>query len=161
MRKKIYYGLGLWLLLAVPQFAVDSRCITVNYSHSMRIPYHLIEIKLSEHGGKYIMHVETRAAAGSSGFEYSNTKKDIAIEKSYFDKLYNKILKLKFQKIILENEDNTGLDGYQVSLTVGNFQNNLCLYLWSPENLANSPNTNEAVAIIREIVKKADLEKWL
>ena len=71
------------------------------------------------------------------------------------------IIKLKIIDIVQENINTMGLDGYKVSLKIGNFQNYIVLSIWAPDYKSDNKETTEYYKLIKLIFKKANLEDWL
>lgn len=72
-----------------------SRFISINYHHSRCIQHNTIDIELKSENNdvkNYYMKVSTK-----------NIDKMIKIEKEYFDYLFEKILSLNYQDILLSN----------------------------------------------------------
>lgn len=93
-------------------------------------------------------------------FDSAKEESSKLIPKSDFDKLWNKLMKVHFQKVLLENEPYQGCDGdfSIVELSVG--LQSLTLSLWCPdEDFYEENNFSESlklVNVVKEIVKFAN-----
>jgi Ran GTPase-activating protein (RanGAP) involved in mRNA processing and transport len=155
----------MFLILIFPLFSEGRREITIEYTHSLRIPYNKIRIQFitfSENNEKHQIWIETKQMEGRTGFEYSNTSNFKDISKEYFDTIYEKLLNINYNEIIEKNINNTilGTDGTSIMLKIGNDKNNIILNLWSIDYNAKNRKTEELNIIIKELFSYIGLGEW-
>lgn len=60
------------------------------------------------------------------------SERSVKIDRNVFLSIWNSIIHLDFAKIIEENQDNEGLDGYTLTVHIGSLMNELAVSLWCP-----------------------------
>ena len=148
------------ILVSISAYSQGTREIRVTYRHSLRIPYNVIDIRVISANNQYDIKLSTAQMEGKTGYEYSNTEKIIQIDEEYFEMIYKRILDLDFREIILKNEHITGTDGVDVEISIGNFQNNIILQVWSPGYKPDERNLEELLSILKDIFVKIGLEQY-
>ena len=159
--KKYFFLFILILLLPTYIFSQSRNSIVIEYEHSRRIPYNKINIELYFTNNEYKINVKTEQMAGKEGYEYSNTEQIITIDKDYFDKIYNSLLCINYGEIIANCKGMSGLDGIQIKVIIGDFQNNIIFNIWSPEYDSEKRKTIILNSILKDIFQKIGLAGYL
>lgn len=60
------------------------------------------------------------------------SERSVKIDRNVFLSIWNSIIHLDFAKIIEENQDNEGCDGYTLTVHIGSLMNELAVSLWCP-----------------------------
>ena len=155
------------LLLTLPVYARDPvntgdpREISIDYTHSRRIPNHSIRIvvKYQEKSG-YEIQYETAVMEGQSGFEDTAVRETKRIPGEYIDELFRRAMALDYNSILKGNSGLAGRDGTMVTLTVRNGQTGISLTVWSPDYDTKVRGLTDLDLLLREIFGAAGLEKW-
>ena len=164
--KKIIY-ISFLVFMSINIYATDTRYISLNYGESFRVANNPIDIILrsrNNNGRDYYIEVIAKHRNGIDimGEQiYTVDVNRIPIDKEYFEKIYDDLLRLDFNELIRAN-DNRGIivDGNIVVLNFGTPQNNMRIYLRSPNLRPEEQKTTYVVAIIQELFEKAGLHGW-
>jgi hypothetical protein len=137
-------------------YAQDFREIIIEYHHSRRIPYNSIILRIT----KNKIFVKTSQMEDKTGYEYTNMETEMEITEIYFKNLYNKFININYSEIIDNSKDIHGLDGETFYITIGTFQNNIRIELWTPGYEKNNRGTNEFLNLIYEVFLLFKLETF-
>ncbi len=90
-------------------------------------------------------------------FDLSTDECSKLIPKDGFEELWNKLLEINFQKVLLENEPYQGCDGAYSIVEINVGLQSLTLSLWCPDlNLYKDPNFSESLKFLKVVQEIID-----
>jgi hypothetical protein len=131
--------------------------IKIYFRHSRRIPYNSIAMEINRDR----IFVKVAAMEGEIGFDYSNFENEIKITQEYYETVFQKIISINYNEIIDKSKDIIGMDGSRINITIGSFQNNMEISLWSINYDSYKRKTNELIDILNELFSLFDLEGYI
>jgi hypothetical protein len=149
------------LLLLLSNMLFSQGGIEIQYRHATRVPFNTIDINIQNTNEKYEMQIESKQMENHNGFEYSNIKYSIPLSKQDFDLFYQMALNFDYKEILIANEKfGIGLDGDQLSIKVGTYNNNVTSNFWSIDYQTEKRKLSEVRKFIKTVYAKAGLDKW-
>jgi len=151
-----------WGIIMNTSVFASGRMIRLEYKHSRRIQNNEITIELgSKNNNNKIFYAKLFYKDMSQGDDFPIIERSINIDKDYFDIVYEKLLDLNFKEIINSSENIIGTDGTTISITIGNYNNNIKITSWSPDFESTERKTEEIYIILRELFALFSMEEWL
>jgi hypothetical protein len=155
----VIFFLVMICMLSISQ--AQSREIQVSYINGLRIPCHEIKIEIKENiNGGCTFHVTMKQMEGQTGFEDKNKDFTVKIERDYFEKIYDRLIKLNYKEIIENNNDSIGLDGTSVDIKLSGYLADVSIDVWSPDYDTEERKLSELNQVIKDIFTKAGILEW-
>ena len=157
--KKIIF-ISLWGLTMSMNIFAGGKFVSIEYKHSRRIPNNEIMIKLGSENNndKIFFAIMTAKNKGQQG-ENGRFEKIISIEREYFYAIYNRAMDIDYNSIIKSYEDRVGIDGINISITVGTRQNNIKTTLRSPDS--STTECEKLYILLFDLFSLFGMEEWL
>ncbi|MDR0315315.1 MAG: hypothetical protein LBH97_00270 [Treponema sp.] len=91
-------------------------------------------------------------------FAKDNINMIIDIDKDFFENISKEIWNIDLLKIVQENNNSSGRDGYSVTIEYGSFQYFMSINVWNPGNTKGE--VERINAIVLEVFRRANVDQW-
>jgi len=141
--------------------STENKSIELLFSHSMRIPYNTINIKINQKNNKYEINIITKQMNGKVGYEYSNTNKKIIVESIIIEEIFNDLLDINISHIKELNSNIHGRDGTSIILKYQYKKPNEIIEIWSIDYETDKRGLQELYNIIKKIIEISEIDPKL
>lgn len=135
----------------------DIQTLTLEFSHSLRIPYNFVSVKIVKFKDTIKLKVSSKASSKNTQWSYSNFDKNYVITTKEFDEITMGVAKLDPDKIS-QNFKHMLIDGYTCKIEFGNYANSITYKLGGPNQKHTNDTTHRYFEICKMILKAAKLD---
>ena len=131
--------------------------VEFHFEHSMRIPYHSVDVKINRHG--QVVTVTVKVQPGSDEEQWAKGKIDttFVISQEKFQQVINSVKKIAVSDII-KNIGYLGFDGSTGEIMFGDYGNSITYKTFTPESETEKRGLTDFMNACEEIIKAGGLK---
>ena len=141
--------------------SVENKSIELLFSHSRRIPYNTINIKVDPKNDKYEINIITKQMDGKIGYEYSNINRKIVVNSNIIEEILKDLLNINISHIKEQNSNIHGRDGTSIILKYQYNKINNIIEIWSIDYETDKRGLQELYKIIKNIIEISEMDDKL